>query len=141
MTSHLEDLQNIVAFKANTIETYFSGLNTNIKIAQGLYNIKKNLPVLTRFARETTNPEFIAAKKMLDGQLQGMQEVLHLPDIMLADPEGKVVYSVNPGHYLKELLNILPDPGQKSFEKGKTGIYVTDIFLNKENNNKSEILV
>lgn len=107
-TSRLSQLQNLAAFKADKIETYFAGLKANIETAQGFYNIKKNLPVLTRLAQERANPEFLAAKKMLDRQLRWMQSVLDLTDIMLVNPEGKVVYASNPEHYLKNFLNPPP---------------------------------
>lgn len=39
--AQLEDLAN---FKAQRIETYFSGLRANIEMAQDFYNIKKTCP-------------------------------------------------------------------------------------------------
>ncbi len=139
--NHLSQLQNLTAFKAERIETYFAGLKADIKIAQGFYNIKKNLPVLTRLANEPKNPEFLAAKKMLDEQLQQMQSVTDMSDIMLVSLEGRVVYSSNPGHYPKDFLNPLPDLGQKAFEKGKNKVYSSDVFLNKQDSNKPEIVI
>ena len=93
--ARLENLQEIAAFKADKIETYFAGLKADIELAQGYYNIRKNLPVLNRLANDPNNPEFLAAKKMLDDQLQRMQSVLGLSDVMLVDPKGRIVYSSN----------------------------------------------
>ena len=103
--NRLSQLQDLAAFKADKIETYFAGLKAHIEIAQGFYNIKKNLPVLIQLADDPDNPEFLAAKKMLDAQLQQMQSVSDLSDIMLVNPQGKVVYAIRPGHYLKDLSN------------------------------------
>ena len=140
-TIRLSELQDIAAFKADRIETHFAALKANIEVAQGYYNIKKNLPVLIRIADAPNNPKFLAAKKMLDEQLQRMQSVLGLSDIMLVNPVGEVVYSSNPKHIPKDFLNPLPEPQQKAFAEGKYKVYFSDIFLNKEQGNRPALLI
>lgn len=137
---HISALQDIVFFKADKIETYFASIKANIGIAQGFNNIKRNLPILTRLSKKTDNPEFHAAQKMLDSQLSVIQAALGLADIMLVNPEGRIVYSRRMGD-TSVYLNTLPDPGQKSFAEGKKGVYITDIFFNKAQSNKLSILV
>jgi PAS domain S-box-containing protein len=139
-TTCLSNLRNIAAFKADKIEAYFDGLKDNIAMAQGFYNIKKNLPTLNRFSGDPNHPEFILARKMLDDQLQHIQSILQLYDIMLVNPEGRVVYSSNPGHFPAEFSNPLADPEQKAFEKGKESIYLSDIFLNQNDTNRPTLL-
>jgi signal transduction histidine kinase len=134
-TLRLSNLQDIAAFKADRIETYFAGLKGNIEVAQGYYNIKQHLPVLVRLAKTPDAPEFLSARKMLDEQLQHMQSVLSLSDIMLVDPAGEVVYSSNPEHIPIEFLNLLTDPHQKAFAEGKNKVYFSDIFLDKAKGN------
>ncbi len=140
-TIHLSTLQDIAAFKADKIETYFAGLKANIEVAQGYYNIKKNLPVLTRLVHDPINPQFLDAKKMLDEQLQHMQSVLGLSDIMLVSSKGRVVYSSSPAHYSKDFMNILPDTKQKAFAEGKNSVYFSDVFLSKVEGNRFAMLV
>jgi len=137
----LLQLQDITAYKAERIEAFFASLKNDIETAQGYYNIKENLPVLTRFAEDPNNPDFFAAKKMLDAQLQRMQSVLGLSDIMLVNPKGKVVYSSNPEHYPKDFSKPLLDPEQKAFEEGKSKIYFSDIFFSKTGIDKTIMLV
>lgn len=140
-TLRLSELQDIAAFKADRIETYFASLKANIEVAQGYYNIKKNLVVLTRLAADPNNPKFLAAKKMLDEQLQRMQSVLDLSDIMLVNPIGKIVYSSNPNHIPKDFLNPLPDPQQKAFAEAKHRVYFSDIFLDRAQDNRPAMLI
>ncbi len=102
--ARLENLQEIAAFKADKIETYFAGLKADIELAQGYYNIKTNLPVLNSLANDPKNPQFLASKKNLDDQLQRMQSVLGLSDIMLVDPKGRIVYSSNTERNAKDFL-------------------------------------
>jgi C4-dicarboxylate-specific signal transduction histidine kinase len=93
--NHLSQLQDLTIFRADRIESYFSGIKSHIEIAQGFYNIKKNLPILIQLADDPNKPEYLAAKKMLDSQLQQMQSVSEISDIMLVNPQGRVVYTTN----------------------------------------------
>ncbi|MFZ0035473.1 MAG: PAS domain-containing protein [Sedimentisphaerales bacterium] len=138
--NHFSQLRNLAAFKAERIETYFAGLKADIEIAQGFYNIKKNLPVLTRLAHDPNNPEFLAAQKTLDEQLQQMQSVTDMSDIMLVNPEGRVVYANRPGHYSKDMSKGY-DAEQKAFSEGKDRICLSDVYFDKEEDNRLEILL
>lgn len=139
--SRFSQLRDIVTFKTERIEAYLAGLKADIEIVQNSYPVKKNLPVLTRLANNPVDPEFLTAKKMLDDVLRKTPSVLGLSDIMLVNPEGKVVYSSNPEHYPKDFLNMLPDSQQKAFEEGKNKIYFSDVFLNKAEGDKSGLLI
>ncbi|MCB4791522.1 MAG: HAMP domain-containing protein [Elusimicrobia bacterium] len=137
----LAQLQDVAAFKADKIDSYFKSLKSNIEISHGFYNIKVNLPVLSRLSGLVKNKEYVASKTMLDGQLRQMTSVLGLIDIMLVNPEGKVVYSSNPEHYTKDVLNPLVGDSQKAFDEGKKGVFFSDVFLDKAEGNKFAMLV
>jgi PAS domain S-box-containing protein len=140
-TNHISQLRDLTIFRADKIETYFAGLKANIEVAQGYYNIKTNLPLMARLASDSNNPEFLAAKKMLNEQLGQMQSVLSdLSDIMLVNPQGKVVYANKPEHYYKDLSNGY-DAEQKAFAEGKDRIYYSDIYYDKAEDNRFEILL
>ncbi|MDO8302110.1 MAG: cache domain-containing protein [Sedimentisphaerales bacterium] len=140
-SARISSLRDIAAFKADKIETYFAQLKGNIETAQSFYNIKTNLPVLTRLTGEPNNPDFLAAKKMLDEQLWRMQSVLGLADIMLLNPKGKTVYASSPHDYSIDFLNRLPNSEQMAFEEGKNSIYFSDIFVYQAAGNRYEMLV
>ncbi|MDD5254453.1 MAG: PAS domain S-box protein [Candidatus Omnitrophica bacterium] len=139
--AHLSELQKIVAFKADKIETYFAGLRSAIELARSLYVIKKNLPALDRFSSEPDSAAFLEAKAMVDGPAQQMQAAFALLDVMVVNPRGKTIYSSNPGHYPADFLQSLPDAGQRAFEEGKDKVYISDIFLNKTEGNRPGMLV
>ena len=138
--TELAALQHLTSYKAEIINTYFDGLKDNIKIAQSFYNIKKNLPILTQFANDPNNPEFIAAKKILDRQLQPIQEALNLHDILLLNQNGQIVYLTNPAQCPIEFLHPLADPDKQAFERGKHNIYFGNIFSKAQNDNKLVML-
>jgi PAS domain S-box-containing protein len=138
--SRFSQLRDLTIFRADRIDTYFAGLKAHIEISQGFYNIKKNLPVLTRLADDPGNQEFLDAKKMLDAQLQQMQSVSDLSDIMLVNPQGRVVYANRPGHFLKDMSNGI-DAEQKAFTEGKDRIYYSDVYFDAAEDNRFEILL
>ncbi|MDD5439757.1 MAG: ATP-binding protein [Candidatus Omnitrophica bacterium] len=122
----LSDLRNIIVYKADRIETYIAGLKAELKIAQGLYNVKKNFPVLIRYAREPEAPERLTAKKILDVQLQEMQSILRLSNIILASLEGDIIYATDPSALPKAAL---PDEAQRAFREAKNSIALSDVFF------------
>ena len=126
--ARLSELKNIADLKVKKIETFFLEREGNIKTVQDYYNIKTNLSIVAQFANDRANPAYMAAKKMLDDQLITFQNVYGYSDVMLVSPEGKTVYVTNEAHREADLDHPLPGPGVKAFEKGKEGIYFSDVF-------------
>lgn len=124
----LRQMEVIASLKADKIETFFDESKRDILIARDYYNIKANLPVVTAFYDNRASPEYIKAKKMLDGQLKAWLKVREeLVDIVLVSPEGRVVYNTNEAH-AKHIGGPLPDATGKAFQEGKKGIYVSQVF-------------
>jgi len=140
-TERLSHLWDLATFRADKIETYFVGLKTYIEMLQNSYVIKKNFPVLARLADDPANPEYINAKKTLDEILEKTSSVLSLSNIILVNPEGRIIYAYNPKHYQKKFLASISGVKQKAFKEGKDKIYFSDIFLSEEDDNKPAILV
>jgi PAS domain S-box-containing protein len=140
--SHIRHLQDVVAYKADKIETYFARLKANIQVAQSYYNIKRNLPLLLRFIEDSNNPEVIEAKETLDTQLSQMQSVLNdVSDIMLVSPQGRVVYANKSGHYYKDISKAPTEAERQAFTGGKYKITFSDVYFDRVEDNKYEILV
>ncbi|MDD5773501.1 MAG: PAS domain S-box protein [bacterium] len=139
--NRLIQLENTVAFKTERIETYFGRLKSEMEITQGLYNIRKNLTLLSRFLNDPSNPESISAKKTLDEQLRRMQSILHLFDIMLIDNKGIIVYTSSIPHYSREISKSFFSYHEKAFSEGKNKIYFSEIFLNKTEGDKPAVLI
>ena len=137
----IAELENIADLKVDKIVEFFGDLEEDIEIAQEYYNIKINFSLMSKFAQERTNPEYIAAKKILDKQLKTLQKVKKFFDIMLVNPDGKIVYVTNEAHKVKDLDNPMPDPDGRAFNEGKKGIYFTEIFRNPAEDNKFSMLI
>lgn len=134
-------LENLVTFKAKRIEQYFEELKKSVMIVQNAYLIKKNLPLLTELSREPLSPEFRAAKGGIDSSWRNNQVLLGALNIMLVNPQGKVVYASNPAYPLRDFSNTLPGPGEKAFEEGKNKFYLSGVFLDRELGNKQAMLM
>lgn len=124
----LNALESIGDHKIHEIGLFFKERGNNIKEAQDYFNIKTNLPIMNRLAGDRTSPEYMKAKKMLDGQLKTFQKVYDYADVMLVNPEGKIVYVTNQAHEENDLDQPLPDLTGKAFKEGKKKIYFSDIF-------------
>jgi len=133
-------LNDLSAFRADRIEAYFAGLKADMEIAQGYFNIKENLPILTILANHPENPKFVAAKKMLGKQLEQMQSVSNMADILLIAPNGKVVYTNRSKLFPKDLSKSL-DAQRKAFEQGKKSVYFSEIYFDSTNDKRFEMMV
>ena len=69
-----------------------------------------------------------------------MRSVSTMTDIMLVNPEGNVVYSIEPRHYRKDLSRGI-DAERKAFTQGKTRVCFSDIYFDKAEDNRFEMLV
>jgi signal transduction histidine kinase len=133
----ISQLENIADLKKNKIETFFLERQTDVAAAQNILDIKMNLPILTRYAHDSANPAFQKASAKMDVQMQPLQAVYGYLDVMLANPEGRVVYASDRGH--KTDIN-KPLPISGAFEEGKKGIYFTDVFENRADHNRFEMV-
>jgi signal transduction histidine kinase len=133
-------LVDLSIFRADRIESYFAGLKSDIAISQGFYNIKKNLPLLTRLAGKPDDPKAVSAREMLADQLVQMQSVSAMTDIMLVSPAGKVTYANRHEHFSKDFSRG-SDVEREAFEKGSTGIYFSEIYPDTVEDRRFEMLV
>lgn len=129
--ARLAQVETIADLKARSIENFFEDLRQDAAVAQDYFNVRTNLPTVTRLANDRTNPEYITAKETLDSQLKPFQRTKGLANVALVNTEGKIVYASDEAHAARDLDNPLPDPGGKAFEAGRNGIYFADIFENK----------
>ena len=142
MRTRLAALESIADIKLDKIESFFFERRGDVRTVQDYYNIKTNLPIITQFANDRTNPAYIKAKKMLDGQLKTFQEVVYeYEDFILVSPEGKVVYVTNEAHTKVVLDRPLADLEGSAFEEGKKGIYFSDIYKSKVTEDNFDMLI
>lgn len=127
--AHIATLEGISDLKVRHIEAFFQERFGDIVVAQDYFNIKKNLPAVSRFINDRSNPAYIQAKQELDGQLKTLQMVYYYKDVMLLSPEGVVVYgtSIDPVE-AAEVGHPLHAPADDIIEEGENKPYLSEIF-------------
>ncbi|MGR3219370.1 MAG: methyl-accepting chemotaxis protein, partial [Candidatus Anammoxibacter sp.] len=139
--ARIAGLESIADLKVAGIESFFFERKADITVAQDYFNIKKNLPTVTQYAGDRTNPLYIAAKKMLDGQLKTFQKTYRYNNVALISPAGNVVYTTNEDDRDTFLDKPLPDPEGYAYKNGRKGIYLSEIFRKNSNSNAFAMFV
>ena len=141
ISTRIDRLKSIAALNATKIELFFNKQKGDIAVAQDYYNIKTNLPVLSKYRNERSNNEYIKAKAMLDRQLKTFQNVYSYKDIKLINKEGLIVYCSDDEHALFEIDTLLSDPYGRAFVNGKKDIFISDVCRSIIHKNKFIIFV
>jgi PAS domain S-box-containing protein len=137
-TVRIAQLDTIADLKKDKIETFFQEREADIRSAEDFRNIRMNLPVLIKHTREKSAPAYVQAKQALDDQLKTFQQSSGYLDVMLLDPQGRVLYVSNDEHAAVQLNKPLQD--RKFFEEGKKGIYFTDLFFGTNGHGHVEMI-
>lgn len=127
--------------KVERVQSFFSERQSDIIHAQNLEVIKESLPVLNASANNINSSPYVKDKALLDRQLVIFQKAYQYSDIMLVSPENKIVYVFNEARMKQELGQPLPDIYGESFEKAKTGIYLSNIAKTKDKEYKFGMLM
>jgi PAS domain S-box-containing protein len=136
----LAKLEIVADLKADKIETFFHERRGDITAVCDYFNIRRNLPIVVKYAQDRNHPEYLRAKSELDSQLKTFQRIYGYLDLMLTDQAGKIVYVSDESHAI-ELDSTLSGPGGLAFEEGKKGLYLTDVFTNKIRHEGFEMII
>jgi PAS domain S-box-containing protein len=127
----MEGLRSIAVLKAEQIEDFFSHHKKHIIVAQQRPTLKKNAALLAGFAGDFTGPAYEAIRNELDQALKTYQPVYNFINIMLVNPEGRIVYVLNRTVATELLGDVLPDLWQGAVKDPENGIQYSDIFSGK----------
>jgi len=130
MAVRIAQLNNIADLKKDKIETFFHESERDIMAAQNFYIIKRNLPGFSRSIHDRAAFHDSKDFQDLNRQITGFQKAYGHINVMLANPEGVVVYSSNNDYETKYLGRLFPE--NKTFEEGKKDIYFSDISKEQE---------
>jgi two-component system sensor kinase len=121
-------LESIAGLKVNNIEGFFKERRGDVLALQTAPVIIKNLPTLNRFTEKKTNPAYTKAVVELDNHLKVYLEAYGYRDIMLKNPDGKVVYCVNKDRAATEVGKPLSEPLCAIFEKGRKDPFFSNVY-------------
>ena len=125
----MEALKSITDLKAKKIEDFFTDQKNHIRIAQLRPNIKKYASLLAEFSGDYSSPGYKTIRDELDRALKMYPSVYDYTNVMLANPQGKIVYVLNRNTaQLEDRCHILPELWQEAFKEGKKDVYLSDVF-------------
>ena len=89
---------NIADEEVSQIVAFFEERRSDARVLSRQDVVRKALPAIDHLYADRSHPSYGEAKKMLDDHLVIFQKVYRYVDIMLVNNDGKVVYTLNPGH-------------------------------------------
>jgi PAS domain S-box-containing protein len=140
-TVRVEGLKSISDLKAKNIEDFFSDQKNHIRMAQRRPSIKKYTSMLAEFSGDFSSPIYETISEELDRALNMYQPVYDYMNVILANPEGKIVYALNRSSSLKDINNILPELWEKAFEEGEKEVYLSDVFMSRDQTNRLSVFM
>jgi PAS domain S-box-containing protein len=127
----MEQLKSIADLKVNRIGDFFTEQKKHIMIAQQRPTLKKYTSILAEFSGDFSSPVYKTIRDELDRALTTYQPVYNYKNVLLTNPEGRIVYllsrpsaSLHLGHYLPDFLG-------RSLNEGKNEIHFSVIFAKK----------
>ena len=127
----IADLKNIADLKANSIENFFIVLKEDLSYVKNHPDIKKNVLLLADSPRNLFSPEYQNIRDEIDRIFNIKQKVHQYLNIILLNPEGKIIYILHRTNMSENLGDFLPESVRGSFNEGKRGFYFSKIFKRK----------
>jgi PAS domain S-box-containing protein len=127
----MEGLRSIAVLKAEQIEDFFDHHKKHIIVAQQRPTLKKNATLLAGFSGDFAGPAYQVIRDELDQALKTYQPVYNFINILLVNPEGRIVYVLNRTAAPELLGQSLPDLWEGGLENPENGIQFSDIFAGK----------
>ena len=139
--TRIDSLNSITYFKAKKIEDFFAEQIKHIKIAQHRPSIKQYTSMLAEFSGDFSSPFYETLSHELDIALKMYPPVYDYINVMLANPEGRIVYVLNRNSAAEIMDNFQSGAWQKAFEEGKTEIYLSNVFMSRTQVDQFSILI
>ncbi|MEE4265356.1 MAG: ATP-binding protein [Desulfobacteraceae bacterium] len=127
----MEALQSITDQKAKMIEGFFGEQKNHVQIAKQRPTIKKYTAMLSDPGVDFSSPAYETIRAELDNALKIYFPVYDYANVMLANPQGRIVYNLNRYSGLEDVNRILPELWPEAFKEGKKGIYLSDVFRSR----------
>jgi PAS domain S-box-containing protein len=127
----MEELKSIADLKVKRIEDFLVDQIKHIVIAQQHPSIKKNTAILTEFSGNFSSTVYETIRDEFDQSIRIYESVYDFRNIILTNPEGRIVFVLDRSSARQLLGKVKPDLWGKSFVDGQNGIQISDIFASK----------
>ena len=127
----MEQLKSIADLKVKRIEDFFVEQKKHIMIAQQRPTLKKYTAILAEFSGDFSSPAYETIRHELDRALTTYQPVYDYKNVLLTNPEGRIVYLLSRASASPALGHSLADFLGRSFNEGQNEIQYAIIFAEK----------
>ncbi len=128
----INELELIADLKVDILESFFKERYSDMQTAKDYYILKSRMPILLRLFDDNEHPDNIAAREILDPQLTTFMEVYGYNDIVLLNPEGIIIYSVDDFFRKTNLGKSMAGPSDQPIETKKDGFSFSHVFFHDE---------
>ena len=126
----IEELKSIADLKVKRIEDFFAEHQKHLSIAQQRPTLIKYTAILAEFSGDLSSPIYADIRDELDQALKIYLPVYDFKNVILINPEGRVVYALDrssaPGRFGASLAKLWGE----SFNEDKTRIQYSNVFKN-----------
>ena len=137
----MEALQSITDQKAKMVADFFSDQKNHAQIAQQRPTIKKYAAILSGPEVDFSSPVYETIREELDRALKMYPPVYDYANVILANPQGRIVYALNRYSGLEDIDRILPELWPEAFEEGKKGVYLSDVFKSQNQDGRYSVYI
>ncbi len=127
----MEKLKSIADLKVKRIEDFFVDQKKHIMIARQRPTLKKYAAILTEFSGDFSSPVYETIRYELEQAIRIYEPVYAFRNVILTNPEGRIVYVLDRSSARELLGQSLPNLWRKSFANGQNGIQISDIFASQ----------
>ncbi|MGD9176106.1 MAG: cache domain-containing protein, partial [Desulfobacterales bacterium] len=127
----LEQLRSIADLKAVRITDFYVDQQRHIMMAQQRPTLKKYAAIAAEFANDFSGPAYETIRDELDRTLRIYQPLYDFKNVILANPEGQIVYVLERNSSWQMLGQALPDLWRESFQDAPDRIQLSDIVASQ----------
>jgi PAS domain S-box-containing protein len=137
----IEELVSIADLKAKRIEDFFAEHQKHLAIAQQRPTIIKHTALLAEISDDFSNPIYADIIDELDRALKIYLPVYEFSNVILANPQGKIVYALNRFSTPNRFESSLSGFWETSFHGDKTRMIYSKVFYNPTAGGKFSIFL
>jgi PAS domain S-box-containing protein len=128
-TVRIEGLRAIADLKAQKIEGFFAEVKRDLMITREDPDLRRTLSTLSKSSGNFSSLVNQAQIEELDRVLEEKVQVHQYLDVILVNPEGKIVYAVDTSYPINQLDDYYSDIFEDAFANAKHGgVYFSDIY-------------
>jgi len=126
----MEQLKSIADLRVKRIEDFFAEHQKHLSIAQQRPTVIKYTAILAEFSGDFSNPTVADIRDELDRALQIYLPVYNFINVILANPEGRIIYALNRTSAARQFGTSLTNLWGEAFNAGKTKVQYSSILKN-----------